>query len=99
MKKKMKQLELFGWGAFTALTILQFEAFTGFDPGIWGKVAIGLLILAGWIVYIFKPDTTQTEPAGSEAVTLSQERKVLILVLLGAVLAFSFTLILLGDSG
>ncbi len=98
MKKKMSQFELFGWGAFATLTILQFEKYTGLDPGIWGKVAMGLLILACWLVYIFKPDSSRPESTESEVVTLAQERKVLIFVILGALLAFAFTLILIGGN-
>jgi len=72
MKHKLKQLELFTWGAFTALTILQFETFTGFDPGAWGKASMGLAIMAGWLFYLFQSDSPRTESDGNQVVTISQ---------------------------
>ena len=98
MNNKLKQLELFAWGAFTALTILQFETFTGFDPGAWGKAGMGLAILAGWLFYLFKPSSPTTASGEDQVVTISQKRSVLVLVLLGAVLAFAFTLVIFGRS-
>jgi hypothetical protein len=88
--QRVKQFELFVWGAFAALSVANVDRLLDFEVSLWFKVAISSVIFSGWLIYLLGGERKKNiEPPSLSAQEQKEYRKkVLVLLVVGVIIGF-----------
>ena len=94
--QRLEKFEIFGLGCFTAITFLDIDNLLGFQVPVAAKIVAALIILVGWVVYIFKGvGEVSTVPSHIASKQVAENRKKILFILgifatIGALVIFLF---------